>query len=44
MPDKSKGEKHMVDAVHRVMAELGREGWEMTAAADNILYFKRPLA
>ena len=48
--DKSRGEKSESDAVERLIAELGADGWEMTGIAGTdvenecSIYFKRPLS
>ncbi len=46
--DKSIGEKSDLEAWHRVLAELGSEGWELTAALpygnSAELYLRRPVA
>lgn len=51
-PDKSKGEHQGFDVLHRLIAILGNEGWEMfsievipvrTGGTESIYWFKRPL-
>jgi len=43
--DKSQGDEDTVQAVFRIIAQLGMDGWELAASqGEGLLYFKRPLS
>lgn len=41
--DKAKGDRSANDASARIIAQLGLDGWEVTAALGGELFFQRPI-
>ena len=42
--DRARGDREDQDAIKRVIAQLGMEGWQLVNVSSDIYYFQRPLS